>query len=153
MVFVLLLAVLLPLTTLGAGWSGWDPITAAVAAAGGAGARMLGLKASVAGNVIHLPSRSLVIDPQCTAVTLLAVYVALVFAYPVRWGMRLLAIAVGVPVLLAVNIMRLVGVAWASELLAGRSFYVVHDYLFEFGMVFVVLMMWAVWLSLARRTA
>ncbi len=85
--------------------------------------------------------------------SLFAVFVALVLAYPVSWRSRLLAIVVGGPALFAANITRLVGVAWASELLDGRSFYVVHDYLFEFGMVFVVLAMWAAWLSLARRTA
>ena len=153
LVFVLILAVVLPITMLSTGWQGWGPITGATAAVGGACARILGIEATVEGNLIRLPSRSLSIDPGCTAIPLLAIYIALVLAYPVRWSMRLLAIAVGTPLLLAVNIVRLVGVAWASELLAGRSFYMVHDYLFEVGMVFVALMMWAVWLSFARRPA
>jgi exosortase/archaeosortase family protein len=86
-------------------------------------------------------------------VTLLVVYLALIFAYPVSTRMRILAIVIGVPFLMVANIARIVAVAVASELLTGRSFYMVHDYLFELAMVFVVMMMWAVWLSLARNNA
>jgi exosortase/archaeosortase family protein len=152
-IFVILLALLLPFTMFNDGWPGWDVLTGATATVGAAGARVLGLHAAVEGNVIHLPSRSLRIDPQCTAVTLLVVYLALIFAYPVSTRMRILAIVIGVPFLMVANIARIVAVAVASELLTGRSFYMVHDYLFELAMVFVVMMMWAVWLSLARNNA
>ncbi len=151
-VFLVLLAILLPLPMLDASGRGWGVLMRATAAAAAACANALGLDARVVGNVIHLSSRSLSIDPQCTAVTLLTVYVALVLAYPMRWKTRLLAIAVGLPVLVAVNIARLVGVAWVSERVAGKVFYMVHDYLFGFGMVFAVLLMWAAWLSYAERT-
>jgi len=152
-VFVALLAVLLPLTTLTAGWSGWEPVAGTTAAVAGGCARAVGFDATATGNIISLPSRALRIDLQCTAVTLMAVYIALVLAYPVSWKMRMLAIAVGVPVLLAFNILRLVGVVWASELFEGDLFNIVHDYIYNFGMVFVVLMMWAVWLSFVSRDA
>jgi exosortase/archaeosortase family protein len=152
-VFVLILAVLLPFTMFSDGWRGWDTLTRATATVSGAGARAVGLQATVVGSMITLPSRSLRIDPGCTAVTLLAVYVALVLAYPVGNRMRLLAILVGVPVLIAANIARIVAVAVAAEFLTGRAFYMVHDYLFELAMVLVVLMMWVVWLSVARKTA
>jgi exosortase/archaeosortase family protein len=152
-IFVLLLAVLLPFTMFSDGWQGWELLTGATAAVSGACARAVGLQATVVGSMIMLPSRSLQIDPGCTAVTLLAVYLALIFAYPVSNRMRLLAIAVGVPVLLMANIARIVAVAVSAEFLTGRTFYMVHDYLFELAMVFVVLMMWAVWLSVVRKTA
>jgi exosortase/archaeosortase family protein len=150
-VFVVLLAVSLAVLTLARGWSGWRAITGVTASVGGSSARFFGVNATVTGNLIQLPSRSLSVDPACTAVTLLALYVALVLAYPVSWNMRFLAIAVGTPVLFLANIARLVGVAWASELLTDKPFYLVHDYLFEFGMVFVVMLMWVVWLSFASR--
>ncbi len=152
-IFVLILVVVLPITMFSDGWQGWDVLTGATATVSGAGARAVGLQATVVGSMIMLPSRSLRIDPQCTAVTLLAVYVALIFAYPVSSRMRLLAILVGVPVLIVANIARIVAVAVAAQFLTGRAFYMVHDYLFELAMVFVVLMMWAVWLSVVRKTA
>jgi len=152
-VFVLLLAVLLPLALFSAGWSGWGPITGAIAATAGAASRLVGLPVVVQGNLMQLPSRTLAVDPQCTAVDLLVVYAALVLAYPIAWKKRLLALATGAAVLEVINIFRLVGVAWASEVLADRQFTLVHDYLFEFGMVFVVMMMWAVALSVAKQNA
>jgi exosortase/archaeosortase family protein len=150
-VFVLLLGASLAFLTLAHDWSGWQTVTGVTASAGGNSARFFGVNATVSGNLILLPSRSLSVDRQCTAVTLLALYIALVLAYPVSWRMRFLAIAIGTPVLFIANIARLVGVAWASELLTDKPFYLVHDYLFESGMVFVVMMMWVVWLSVASR--
>jgi exosortase/archaeosortase family protein len=94
---------------------------------------------------------NLAVDPQCTAVDLLAVYAAMVLAYPLPWRQRVFALAAGAVVLQVANIGRLVGVAWASNVFAGRAFYLVHDYLFQFAMVFVVLITWAVWLTVARR--
>lgn len=152
-VFVLILAVLLPLSLFSGGWSGWLPITHVLAAAAGSASRMAGLDAVVEGSSILLPSRTLVVDPQCTAVDVLIVYVAIVLAYPIAWRKRLLALVTGAAVLQTANLIRLVGVAWASEALSDRAFYLVHDYLFEFGMVFVMLLMWAASLSYARRTA
>lgn len=151
-VFVLLLAVLLPLELFSGGWSGWGPITRTVAATAGALSRIVGIDATVDGNIIRLQSRNLAVDPECTAVDLLAIFAALVLAYPLRWTRKLFALATGGIVIELVNIGRLVGVAWASETLGDNQFHVLHDYLFEFGMVFLVMMIWAVWLSLAGGT-
>lgn len=151
--FLLILAILLPLSLFSGGWAGWAPITHAVAGAARAGARLLGTDAAVQGNLILLPSRTLEVDPQCTAVDLMAVYAALVLAYPFAWTKRLAALLVGSVMLQVANIVRLVAVAWVAGFLDQRSFMLVHDYLFEFAMVFVVLMMWAVSLSLAKRTS
>lgn len=153
LVFVVLLGALLRLVMVSGDWAGWQTITEGTARAAAAVIGATGIDATLGGKVIHLSTRSLSIDPPCTGVSLFAVFVALVLAYPVSWKMRALAILAGGPVLFVANITRLVGVAWASELLQGRSFYVVHDYLFEFGMVFVVLAMWAAWLNLARRAS
>ena len=152
-IFVVVLGVLLTISLLSGRWSGWVPITNGIAAVAGGTARALGIPATVEGNLIRTPTRTLAVDPQCTAVDLLAVYAALILAYPLKWKMRLVALVVGAIVLQVANIARLVGVAWAAVLVNGRSFDLVHDYLFEFAMVFVVMMMWAVWLTLARRTA
>ncbi len=152
-VFLLLLTALLSITLFSGNWGGWIWITSTTARIAGAGARAIGVDAVVEGNLILLSSRTLAVDPQCTAFTLAAVYMALVLAYPVSWTKRLLALAIGLPLLQIVNLARLVVVAYASEALAGKSFYIVHDYVFEFGMAFVVFIMWAVWLASVRRGA
>lgn len=151
--FALILAVLLSLTMVSGDWTGWTSITSAIARTAGALDRSLGLPATVQGSMIHLPSRTLAVDPECTAVTLLVVYASLVLAYPLPWRTRLAALLAGAALLQVANVGRLVGVSYASELLPDRQFFMVHDYLFEVGMVFVVLIMWVVWLSIARRTS
>lgn len=150
-VFLLLLTVPLSAIPFTGGWTGWIWITSTTARIAGAGARAVGVGATVEGNLILLPSRTLVVDPQCTAFALMAVYTALVLAYPVSRGKRFLALAIGLPLLQIVNMIRIVGAAYASEVLADKSFCIVHDYVFEFGMSFLVFVMWAVWLSSVRR--
>ena len=151
-VFVLLLVVMLPLSMFSADWSGWNTITGTTAAMAARSARAVGIDAQVSGSFILLPSRTLAIDPECSAVTLMVVYIALVLAYPLAWHMRLLALLIGIPLLAVANLARIVGVAYASEMLSDRPFYMVHDYLFEVGMLLLVVAMWAVWLSVARTS-
>lgn len=151
--FLFWLLVLLAPVLVAGGWSGWAPITTWMASTTGAIAALLGVQAQVEGNLIHLGTRSLSVDPACTGAALLAVYSALVLAYPVSRKMKFIALAVGLPTLVLVNFGRLTAVAFLSEMLSGRAFFIVHDYLFEFGMVFSVLIVWAVWLSYAKRSS
>ena len=149
--FVILFAALLQLVTSTLNWPVWTAFTSFTADVATKVAQAIGVNAHVTGNLILLPSRTLSVDTQCTAYTLAVLYIALVLAYPLGARTRMLALAVGIPVLFVANITRLTVVAYASERLAERPFMLVHDYLMEFGMVFVLVMLWAVWLSLARE--
>lgn len=148
-VFLAVLALLLPLSMFSAAWTGWAPVTAAIAGTAGALARAVGIHAQVTRNLILLPARTLEVDPECTAVDLFVVYSALVLAYPLRWSVRFIALVAGALAIQLFNLARLVAVAWAAVALSGTEFTLVHDYLFEFGMVFVIMAMWAVLISRA----
>ena len=150
--YLLILAVLMPPTMTSSSWPVWTPVTHAIALVAGGAARMIGVPAVVTGHLIALPTRTLSVDPACTAFVLFVVFASIVLAYPVRWSLRLIALLLGAIVLQAFNIARLVAVAWAAGVLSGSSFAIMHDYLFEVGMVFVVIAMWAVWLSVVQRT-
>ena len=115
--------------------------------------RLVGISATVSSIQIFIPSRILEIDLECTAVSIVALYSALVIAYPHPVKSRLLALAVGIPVILVANLLRLVAVAVASEHLSPSAFYFAHDYLFKVLMVFVVVALWASWLQWARNDA
>lgn len=112
----------------------------------------IGIAAVRSGTLIRLPSRTLSVDLACTAVFVVALYVALILAYPVSAKNRLLGIALGVPAILAVNVMRIVATAQVSES-APSAFQFVHDYMFQVGMVLVTVAVWAAWLSYTRRHA
>ena len=115
--------------------------------------RAVGIPATVSVNQIMIPSRVLEIDLDCTAISVVALYSALVIAYPRPIRSRLLALAVGIPVILAANLVRLVAVAVASEHLSQQMFYFAHDYLFKVAMVLVVVALWAWWLQMGRGDA
>jgi exosortase/archaeosortase family protein len=115
--------------------------------------RLVGIPATVSVNQIFIASRTLEIDLDCTAISIVALYSALVIAYPLPIRSRLLALAVGIPVILVANLLRLVAVAVASEHLSQSAFYFAHDYLFKVAMVLVVVALWASWLQLGRDNA
>ncbi len=74
-------------------------------------------------------------------------------AYPLSVRTRLLALAVGLPVIAVANMLRLLGVAVASEHLNAATFAFAHDYLFKIAMVLVVVALWVSWLEAARGHA
>lgn len=112
----------------------------------------VGISAVRSGNQIYLHSRTLSIDLPCTAIFIIALYVSLVVAYPVSVRHRLLGVAIGVPLIVVFNFVRLLAVAVVAESLPS-AFAFFHDYLFQVGMVLVTVVVWAAWLSFVRRDA
>jgi exosortase/archaeosortase family protein len=113
----------------------------------------IGIPVSRDGIQLLLSTRILSIDVDCTAIQLIALYTALLIAYPVSNRMRLLGLAVGVPAILLANLVRLLGVALASEHLSPSVFAFVHDFLFKVVMVLVLVGLWGWWVQMARRNA
>lgn len=130
-----------------------DPLMMATAAGAAGLVRLVGLPVTLAGRQLLLASRTLQIDLDCTAITIGALYAALVVAYPLSARTRLLALAVGLPTIALANMMRLLGVAAASEYLSPGVFLFLHDYLFKVAMILVVMGLWAAWLQIARGHA
>lgn len=93
-----------------------------------------------------------VVTDGCTATLVMATYAAAVIAYPAGRRDRLLGVVVGVPVLLVVNLARLVSLGWVG-LHAHNAFDAVHLYWWQ---VFYVAgtgalwFAWAWWASGAR---
>jgi exosortase/archaeosortase family protein len=112
----------------------------------------VGIPATRSGTLIYLPTKTLAIDLACTAIFIVALYAAIVLAYPVSVPQRLLGLAIGVPIILVGNILRLVAAAGVAQV-APSSFTFFHDYLFQVGMVLITVAAWAAWLSVVRRDA
>jgi len=129
------------------------PLLTTTAHIAGALFNITGVPAKVLDNEILLTSRTLRIDPDCTGVSLMALYAALVLAYPFTVRRRVIGLLAGLPALLVANMVRLDFVAQASQRLDERGFAFVHDYLFQIVMVGVVIGLWAVYLVSARRNA
>ncbi len=112
-----------------------------------------GIPVTRTGIQMFLSTRILEIDLDCTAIQLIALYAALVVAYPVSTRTKLLGLAIGVPAILLANLLRLLGVAVASEYASPAAFAFVHDFLFKVVMILVIMGLWAWWLQEARRHA
>jgi exosortase/archaeosortase family protein len=80
----------------------------------------------------------------------MALYVALVVAHPMSSRMRLIGLAVGLPAIALGNLLRLLGVAFASEHLSQPAFAFAHDFVFKVVMVLFIVALWG-WLLLAAR--
>jgi exosortase/archaeosortase family protein len=130
-----------------------DPVHRITANLTGVCSNLTGVPASVAGNDIRLATRILRIDLDCTGIALMLIYVALVFAYPLSVKRKLVGLAVGLPVIAGANLVRLTAVAQLSGRLGDREFLFVHDYLFKVLMMAVVIVLWGVYLTSAKRHA
>lgn len=113
----------------------------------------LGIPATRVGRDVYLQNHTLSVAYDCTAITIMALYTAVIVAYPLSAKTRGLALAVGIPVIAVANIVRLVGGALASQYLSSSMFDFLHDYLFKVAMILVVVVLWAVWLQMARTHA
>ncbi|MDR3686258.1 MAG: archaeosortase/exosortase family protein [Coriobacteriia bacterium] len=114
---------------------------------------VVGIPVARNGIQLMLSTRILEIDLDCTALQLVALYAALVIAYPLSVRVKLVGLAVGVPAILVANLLRLLGVALAAEHLGPALFAFVHDFLFKVVMVLVIVALWGWWLQMARRNA
>ena len=131
----------------------FDPVCKATASITGALSNLTGVTATVSGIDIFLAARTLRIDVDCTGVSLLMVYAALVIAYPMNLKRKAIGLAIGIPVILIANLARLVAVAQLAGPLGDRAFFFTHDYLFQVIMLGVVILLWGLYLSLARMHA
>jgi archaeosortase B (VPXXXP-CTERM-specific) len=117
------------------------PVADTTASVAGSLVAAAGVDNVVDANYIYLDKRTLLVGRDCTAAYLIAVYAALVLTYPSSRRDKLVAFAIGVPVLLAANMARLVGAGLVAEYLP-RQFDVIHDYLFQVLLAIAVLFAW-----------
>jgi len=113
----------------------------------------LGIPVTCTGKLLYITNHTLAIDLDCTGLTIAALYASLIIAYPLSVRTRLIALAVGLPLIAVANMFRLVAVALASEYLDPGVFDFVHDYLFNVFMILVVVALWASSLQIARNHA
>ena len=150
--FVLVSALLTAFIAVVASFGAWRGLTVATAKCAAVLTSLSGVNAWASGANIVTPGRILVVDLNCTAIYVTAVFVALVVSYPINPRTRAIGIAIGVPLILGANLIRLMIAAQVSEH-APRFFDFSHDYLYQVGLVMVVAVTWALWLSYARMHA
>lgn len=107
---------------------------------------LLGIKAIVQGEDILLGSFSLSIVEECTALFASLIYVSCVLAYPANLKSKLIGIGFGIPVIQAMNIIRLVILSITGLYYPG-IFEFVHTYIWQSIFIIFVISVWLVWLE------
>jgi exosortase/archaeosortase family protein len=126
------------------------PVQKAMAAAVTTGANALGAGAERHGTLIRLGGAALDINHECTGVFVLIVYATFVLAYPAPWSQRASGIALGLSVLTAVNVGRLI----ALTVIASRRptwFAYFHEYFFQGLFIALLAFLASVWTEQVRR--
>jgi exosortase/archaeosortase family protein len=104
----------------------------------------------VDGDHLHLTNHIFRIDPGCTGITWLVLYLIAVAFMPVATSRRIKGLLIGLPVLVAFNFVRLVSVAAVSQW-SPLHFDLIHDFVMQSAFVVVTVSMWAVWMWWSRN--
>ena len=110
-----------------------------------------GLSPAIEGVAMQVGDFSFFISRDSTGWKSMMFLGALVFAVPgVARGRRLLGILVGIPLVYLGNLGRVVGIVLAEQAYGLEAAMLVHDYLWRFGLVALVLGIWLLWFRWAR---
>ncbi len=110
----------------------------------------LGDEARVRDAFVSFGSFSVEIIEECTGIYEMMILGAAILAYPYSWGWKLVGLAMGIPIIYALNLVRI-----AVLLVVGRyrpeSFDFVHVYFWQVTMVLMVTAVFLLWLWIVRR--
>lgn len=93
-----------------------------------------------------------IVVPSCGAIEVMAIFFAAVMAFPATWRHRAWGIALGLPLLYLVNILRLACLACLGAIdQSGAWFNFVHEYVWQAGYVIFVVLVWMAWAEWGRE--
>jgi exosortase/archaeosortase family protein len=132
------------------GWTGapvrlLDPLAGLVASVTQGVLHAIGIAAGRAGTVLFVPGGfAYDITLGCTGLLPAAVLAVAILASPAAWGAKRRGLLVGIPLVLAVNLLRLVHLFYLG-IHAPRHFVLAHTLLWEGTMVLFTFVTWALW--------
>lgn len=113
-----------------------------IAAASALAERGTGGRAFAKGDDIVIANLIMNVNHECTGVFVYILFASFVLAYPTSWKARLIGLVAGVPLFLAVNVVRLATLARIVEIYPGAFFYL-HEYVWQ-GMFTVLVLLGAI---------
>jgi len=106
-----------------------------------------GLKTQLSGTQLFFSGGHWEIVAECTALQAMYVFVAFIVAYPSSSKTKGIGILLGLPLLFFANILRLLMLAWAIQLIPDYAG-LVHDYVWQIAFLFLLVLMWLGWIDL-----
>jgi exosortase/archaeosortase family protein len=109
-----------------------------------------GLQAIQNGVYITLKNDQWIMTPECTALSAMIVFISFVIVYPSSIKSKGIAVLTGIPFLIMANILRLLTLAWATELFAKYA-HLAHDYVWQVAFLILIAVMWLVWIEMVVK--
>lgn len=108
---------------------------------------LLGAGGQTAGTIVSSKIFSAEIITECTAIFPIMIFLAAVIAYPSGWRKKLWGIALGVPAILFVNLIRLVSLFYIGYWFPS-VFETAHLLVWQSLIIFFAVLFWLVWVEL-----
>jgi len=148
LVFVLAIAGLVTVQFILSLYTGFDPwINQATANMLAAALWLLGVGGEASGEVVSSKIFSAEIIAECTAIFPIMIFLAAVIAYPCTWKKKLLGMALGVPAILFINLIRLVSLFYIGYWFP-NWFETAHLLVWQSLIIFFAVLLWLVWAEL-----
>jgi exosortase/archaeosortase family protein len=106
------------------------PVQRSIAGLSAAIARLVGGHAVAAQDDIVVRTMTITINHECTGIFVYMLFIAFVLAYPAPWIGRLSGLAVGIPLIFIVNVLRLGTLARVVEAYP-QAFFYLHEYVWQ----------------------
>ena len=133
------------------GISGWapdtffEPVNSYTAAMLGFSLQALGIHPTVHGVFVSADSFSVKVITECSAIFISILFFSFVLAYPTSWKKKAIGLSFGIPILFAVNILRLV-VVFVTGMIHPDFFEYMHLYFGQIIMIVLVFSVCMIWL-------
>lgn len=93
-----------------------------------------------------------IVIPECGAIEVMSIFFAAVVAFPAAWWRRLIGLLLGVPIMYAVNILRLACLAVIGAIDQGGDWFnFAHEYVWQAVYIVFVVMVWLAWVEYVVR--
>lgn len=106
-----------------------------------------GIQNTVDYNMIYLRNDTWNVTSECTAVNAVFLFISFILAYTSSFKSKALGLVSGIPLIIAVNIVRLVALGWVTEYWPKQA-HLFHDYVWETIFLFFIVGLWFVWINL-----
>ncbi len=107
---------------------------------------LLGADAQASGTLVTSKIFSAEIITECTAIFPLMIFLAAVVAYPCAWKKKLWGMALGVPAILVINLIRLVSLFYIGYWFPS-AFETAHLLIWQSLIIFFAVLLWLVWVE------
>lgn len=106
---------------------------------------MFGVDAMTTGSIVRLDGLWMRIVDECTGIYEILVYTAAVLAFPTSIKKRAVGIAFGIPLLVLLNMTRLICLAFVG-IYSAESFEFVHLYLWQVTLILLIVIVLSIWI-------